>query len=100
MRSAILAALAAVFVVSSTDLTHAADRTSGLFEVRGVEDGDMLKMRAGPGTGYRIILGLPNGTLVRVHGCDQTGGTRWCKASLKKARRMVGYVSWAYLSER
>lgn len=72
----------------------------GDFEVWGVEGEDMLKMRAGPGVGYRVIVGLPNGTLVRVQSCEQTGSTRWCKASLKAARGLKGYVSWAYLRER
>lgn len=68
--------------------------------VHGVEEGDMLKLRAGPGTGFIVIAGLPNGSVVRVHGCDQTGGTRWCKVALDRAPRLKGYVSSAYLKER
>jgi uncharacterized protein YraI len=56
-------------------------------------------MRKGPGTGYRTVLGLPNGTVLRVKSCQQTGSTRWCKVALNEARGMVGYVSWAYLRE-
>lgn len=73
--------------------------TPGDYEVWGVEGEDMLKMRAGPGVGYRVIVGLPNGTVVRVQSCEQTGSTRWCKASLKMARGLKGYVSRAYLRE-
>ncbi len=99
MRRAIVSALAAAAlgVFSGTQPVQAG--MGGYYEVHGVEGDDMLKMRAGPGTGYRVVLGLPNGTVLRVHDCDQTGGTRWCKVSLKQARGLKGYVSWAYLRE-
>ncbi|WP_367180566.1 SH3 domain-containing protein [uncultured Ruegeria sp.] len=57
----------------------------------------MLKLRAGPGIGFNVIAGLPNGTALRVHSCEQTGSTRWCRVSLQRARGLKGYVSWAYL---
>lgn len=99
MRRAIFAVLTAAAFGCGANVVGAGDRSAGLYEVVGVEDGDMLKMRAGPGTGYKVILGLPNGTVLRVHDCDQTGSTRWCKASLKQARRLIGFVSWGYLSK-
>lgn len=97
MRRAVIAALTATVLGSITMQADAGE--TGLHEVIGVEDDDMLKMRAGPGTGYKILLGLPNGTVVRLHGCDQTGSTRWCKISLKQSRGVKGYVSWAYLQK-
>ncbi|MCA0873724.1 SH3 domain-containing protein [Seohaeicola saemankumensis] len=75
---------------------HALDR---YYEVGGVEADDMLKLRAGPGVGFKVIVGLPNGTVLRVYSCEQTGGTRWCKVALKQAPGLKGYVSWAYLRE-
>lgn len=69
----------------------------GRYVVAGVGEDDMLKMRAGPGTGYDVILGLPDGTVLRVDSCQQTGGTRWCSVALDRARSLKGYVSWAYL---
>ena len=75
----------------------AAAASLGYYEVFGVEDDNMLKMRAGPGVGYRVIVGLPNGTVLRVQDCQQTGGTRWCRVFLKKARGLKGHVSWEYL---
>jgi len=96
----VIIVLLSVLILGAVPSAHAAgDGARGLFEVVGVEDDDMLKMRAGPGTGYRIVLGLPNGTVLRLHECDQTGSTRWCKVSLKQSRRVKGYVSWAYLKE-
>ncbi|SFT33765.1 SH3 domain-containing protein [Sedimentitalea nanhaiensis] len=99
MRRAILAALAAA-LLGAVPEAGSADAGSGqYYEVVGVEGEDMLKLRAGPGIGFKIILGLPNGTILRIHGCEQTGGTRWCKVSLKQSRKLKGYASWAYLRE-
>ncbi|WP_299084498.1 SH3 domain-containing protein [uncultured Ruegeria sp.] len=97
MRNAIFFPLAALFLVGIMNIEPAAAASLGRYEVFGVEDGDMLKMRGGPGTGYIVIVGLPNGTAVRVHSCEQTGSTRWCRVSLERARGLKGYVSWAYL---
>lgn len=69
----------------------------GRSEVYGVEDGDMLKLRAGPGLGYEIIVGLPNGTVMRVGDCDRIGGTVWCEAALDRDPGTRGYVSETYL---
>ncbi len=89
-----LAAFAALFLVA---LPAGA---APLAEVSGVADGDMLKLRAGPGMGYRVIVGLPDGTLLRNHGCDRVGGTPWCKVSLRDVRQLKGYVSGHYLKQR
>lgn len=67
------------------------------YEVAGVEEGDMLKLRAGPGTGYDIRAGLPNGTVLRVRDCTRIGGTRWCEVALERTPEMAGYVSQTYL---
>ncbi|MEQ5869402.1 SH3 domain-containing protein [Sagittula sp. NFXS13] len=71
-----------------------------LAEVSGVDADDMLKMRAGPGTGFLVIVGLPNGTLVRVHNCQRTGATRWCDVALDQAPGLRGFVSDAYLTHK
>ena len=71
----------------------------GYYEVIGVEDDDMLKMRAGPGVGYNVIVGLPNGTVLWLNSCERSGNTSWCKVSLKQARGLKGFVSSAYLRE-
>ena len=70
---------------------------TGQYEVYGVEDGDMLKLRAGPGTGYNVVVGLPNTTVLRVYDCQPTGGTRWCSVSLLNTPKTRGHVSRAYL---
>ncbi|MGR3802623.1 SH3 domain-containing protein [Marinibacterium profundimaris] len=93
MRRAILVALAAATLGTGP----AGAASMGQYEVFGVDDDDMLKMREGPGTGYVVIVGLPNGTVLQVHDCQQSGATNWCRVSLDRARRLKGYVSLAYL---
>jgi uncharacterized protein YraI len=70
---------------------------SGFYEVVGVAEDDMLKLRAGPGVGYKVVLGLPNGTVVWLRDCQRSGNTSWCRVALKEARGLKGYVSGAYL---
>ena len=96
-----LAAIALVGAALGLGLaaTGARAEPRGTYEVTGVGPEDMLKMRAGPGTGYKIVLGLPNGTLVWVQSCERSGNTSWCKISLKAARNVKGYVSSAYLKK-
>lgn len=73
---------------------------TGLYEVHGVDEGEMLKMRAGVGTGYRVIVGLPNGTVVRVQKCESSGSVQWCRVALKEFRSLVGWVSMSYLRKK
>ncbi|MCE6949539.1 SH3 domain-containing protein [Cereibacter sphaeroides] len=61
---------------------------------------ELLKLRAGPGLGYRVLLGLPDGTALMRHDCVTEVGQLWCRVSLANAPRMTGYVSADYLSER
>ena len=96
MRSALLSLSAALLL----GLAPAYGETSGRYVVAGVAENDMLKMRAGPGAGYKIVLGLPNGTELRVLNCESSGGHRWCKVSLEEFRSVRGYVSLAYLRKR
>ena len=99
MGKSILAALAMAMLCALPAAGPAEAGLGGYYQVGGVAEDDMLKMRAGPGIGYKVILGLPNGTLLRIHSCEQIGGMRWCKVSLKEARGLKGYVSWTYLRE-
>ncbi|MEM7076856.1 MAG: SH3 domain-containing protein [Pseudomonadota bacterium] len=99
MRMTTIATLTAFLALAGAALLPGPARAGalGLHEVAGVEEDDMLKLRAGPGTGYEVIVGLPNGTALRVHSCERTGSTQWCSVSLDRARALRGYVSAAYL---
>lgn len=97
MRKVIFAALAALFVYTAPGANPTQADSARFYEVTGVEDDDMLKLRSGPGTDFRVIVGLPNGTIVRLYDCEQIGPNEWCKVSLKETRALKGYVSWHYL---
>ncbi len=65
--------------------------------VEGVGAEDMLKLRAGPGLGFRVVLGLPDGTPLERQDCVTEVGQLWCRVSLADAPRVSGYVSADYL---
>lgn len=60
---------------------------------------ELLKLRAGPGLGFNVILGLPDGTLVNRRNCVTEVGQLWCRVSLANAPQIIGYVSADYLSQ-
>ena len=99
MRKAIFATVATAAFAGLAGCIPTNERLDKFYMVGGVEEDDMLKLRAGPGTGYRVVAGLPNGAVLKVHDCQQTGGTRWCKVTVKPPGGLSGYVSWAYLRE-
>lgn len=72
----------------------AADRTL----VKGAGPDDLLKLRSGPGLGFNVILGLPDGTSLTRGDCVTEVGQLWCRVSLTAAPQIKGYVSADYLS--
>lgn len=66
--------------------------------VEGAGPDDLLKLRAGPGLNYRIIMGLPDGTRLKRHDCVTEVGQLWCKVSLADTPGVSGYVSADYLT--
>ncbi|WP_417810063.1 SH3 domain-containing protein [Thioclava sp.] len=101
MRQIRMLALASPLLVAGLVATPAlADSWRGSYEVYGVKGEDMLKMREGPGVGYKVIVGLPNGTRVKVQNCQRLGNTRWCEVTLERARSLKGFVSESYLREK
>ncbi len=68
------------------------------WEVSGLRPNDMLNMRSGPGTNFRILDTLANGTVLRNFGCAVTdGGSRWCEVSRTARGAQSGWVSSRYL---
>ena len=61
---------------------------------------DLLKLRAGPGLGYKVVLGLPDGTELVRRNCVTEVGQEWCRVSLRSDPGISGYVSADYLSAR
>jgi uncharacterized protein YraI len=93
-RSILPVILTFMLVASCSNL--AAERTV----VEGTGPVDLLKLRAGPGLGFRVILGLPEGTSVNRRDCVTEVGQLWCRVSLTDAPQITGYVSADYLSPR
>ena len=61
---------------------------------------ELLKLRAGPGLGYKVRLGLPDGTELIRRDCVTEVGQLWCRVSLADAPSVTGFVSADYLSGR
>lgn len=74
------------------------DGAAGRSVVSGAGEGEFLKLRTGPGLGYRTILGLPDGTPLTRRACVTEVGQLWCKVALATAPGVTGYVSSDYLS--
>ena len=85
---------AVFFAASCGEL--AGDRTV----VQNTGPDELLKLRAGPGLGYRVVLGLPDGTALNRRHCVTELGQLWCRVSLADAPGVTGYVSADYLSGR
>ena len=71
---------------------------AGRAVVEGAGPDEFVKLRAGPGLGYRILLGLPDGTPLVRRDCVTELGQLWCRVSLFDAPGVTGYVSADYLS--
>ncbi|MCB2138202.1 MAG: SH3 domain-containing protein [Rhodobacteraceae bacterium] len=67
--------------------------------VKGAGPTELLKLRAGPGLGYKVVVGLPDGTVLTRRDCVTEVGQLWCRVSLAKASSVSGYVSADYLSD-
>lgn len=67
--------------------------------VQGTGPDELLKLRSGPGLGFNVVLGLPEGTVLSLKDCVTEVGQRWCKVSLADAPQISGYVSADYISE-
>lgn len=77
--------------------------TSGLgssAEVAGAGPDEFLRLRAGPGLGFRVILGLPDETKLIRRDCVEESFQLWCRVSLAAAPSVTGYVSADYLAPR
>lgn len=93
MRHITIASVLAVGV-----LAGCGDLTGNRAVVEGVGSDDLLKLRAGPGLGFSIIMGLPDGTRLIQRECLVEMGQSWCRVALAEAPGITGYVSEDYLS--
>ena len=68
-------------------------------KVVGAGPDDLLKLRAGPGLGFKVIMGLPDGTSLTRRDCVTEEGQLWCRVALSATPGITGYVSADYLSK-
>jgi len=66
--------------------------------VSGTGPDDLLKLRAGPGLQFNVILGLPDGTRLLRRDCVTELGQLWCQVALADAPAITGYVAEDYLA--
>lgn len=92
MNSAMFAALSLIL------LTSCVDGVGNSAVVSNAGTDELLKLRAGPGLGYKVLLGLPDGTELTRRDCVTELGQLWCRVSLPQASGVTGYVSADYLS--
>jgi len=70
-----------------------------IVQIAGVPANDVLNVRSGPGTGYRIVGALGNGSRVRNLGCKSHGNSRWCEIEMMTDMRERGWVNARYLAQ-
>lgn len=69
-----------------------------VMQVTSVAANDVLNVRSGPGTGYRVVGALGNGDRVRNLGCQSEGRSRWCEIEMMTDMRERGWVNSRYLT--
>lgn len=77
--------------------TRQSDEGGDVMRVTGVSSGDLLNVRSGPSTNYRIIGKLGNGDRVRRLSCQKQGNSRWCEIEMMTDMRGRGWVNARYL---
>ncbi len=88
----------ALFALMALALASCDAPMGSRFTVTGTGEEEFLKLRAGPGLGFKAILGLPDGTELSRRGCVTEVGQLWCKVSLARAPEITGFVAADYLS--
>lgn len=71
---------------------------TGLAQVTGIRGNDVLNVRSGPGTNFRVIGALSNGTQVRQLECQNVASSRWCHIEMMTDMRERGWVNARYLT--
>ena len=118
MRSGFLSALAGLVLLLSTgasvaqietptDADPAAeaapvppppfDGKAEFFVVEGVAYNDLLNVRATPSAGGKLVGRLPNGALLRNHGCKENNSVNWCDVEALEDAKVRGWVAARYL---
>jgi hypothetical protein len=70
-----------------------------MVRITGVPANDVLNVRSGPGTDYRIVGALGNGSQVQKLRCERHGSSRWCEIEMMTDMRERGWVNARYLAQ-
>lgn len=68
--------------------------------VSGLTANDLLNVRSGPGTDFRVVGALSNGTQVLLHECRMQGNSRWCEIEMLTDMHERGWVNARYLTDQ
>ena len=98
MRIGTLPVILALLFTTACAGAASSTLTGSRMLVDGTGPEEFLKMRAGPGMGYSVILGLPEGTSLIRSDCVTEVGQSWCRVALAAAPQITGYVSADYIS--
>jgi uncharacterized protein YraI len=98
LRAPFAALLSVTLIAGCSGGSNGSPLASSRTVVTGTGPDELLKLRSGPGLGFNVILGLPDGTALRRRSCVTEVGQLWCEVSLVNAPRITGYVSADYLS--
>lgn len=89
-----------LFAIPILLITGCSSITGDRTVVAGTGPNELLKLRSGPGLGFNVILGLPDGTELNRRDCVTEVGQRWCEVSLADGPGITGYVAADYLRDR
>lgn len=81
-----------------TGLAACSGGTSSRVTVGNLGNEEFLRLRAGPGLGYAVVLGVPEGTALIRQDCTTELGQLWCRVALAEARNVTGHVAADYLT--
>ena len=96
-RIAVALALLAHAGIAGAQEAEQATPEVDAFEVIGIADTDLLNLRATASPAGMLIARVPNGTLVRNHGCAEVNGISWCKVADVENPTVMGWAAERYL---
>jgi uncharacterized protein YraI len=94
----IILAIAGLFLTGAAHGQEAVEpAATDVFEVIGIAENDLLNLRATASPSGMLVARVPNGTLLRSHGCVEVGENRWCKVSEIDTPTIMGWAAERYL---
>ena len=86
-------------VIPAPTIGGSASDDAAIWHVYGLVPGDVLAIRSGAGTAFRVIGTLEEGQPLRNLGCEDRDGGFWCRISTYERPRISGWVNGRYLTD-